>query len=298
MSKQTCAEQVRLKVDDLILSADGPLAEAKIKHISTDALRLFNYFPQKLDGKKFNFLLPAGKNKKKLRQLEENLNKQGGYSLFLTCRSAAGLLFKVGWLFIKQKNASNLCSYRGKILEIIRANHRWSPAHYFEHYDTLTGLPGRELLYSFLTDCMNNYNRYREPVTVITIDIDDFTDVNREFGLEAGDEVLKTVGKRLHKLTLSRGMVGRLGSDEFLLVLPRLQEGKKLETLLRNISYKITEPVKYQGNEISVTASMGVVELAEEDILPRELIDRSFLALERVRQNDGDSYRFFYPSEE
>jgi len=282
-------------INDLLLSPGKNLQEAEIVDISPDASRLFNYSRKQLGKKKFKQLLAPRQNNKNLRQLDEKIEQEGGYSGFLICRNQLGILFKVGWLFVKQGDGSG--RLRGKILEIIRSNHRWSFDHYFEHYDFITGLPAPELLFKFLADRLNNYARYREQLAIITLDIDNFSRLNEENGIKFADEVLRITARRLLEKVKKLGMVARTGSDEFTIISSRLTGKKKLETFLRNVLHKISDPIHYNGKDMTISCSAGVVETIDEDATPRELIDQSFFALERVREAGGDSYRYFFPTD-
>ena len=272
------------------------MPSAEIIEVSPRAARLFNYLPAELAGEKFEVLLAPKKNSKYLRRLEEKIEQQEGYSGFLICRNSLGIMFKVGWLFVSQTDSAG-GKLRGKILEIIRSNHRWSFDHYFEHYDFLTGLPARELVFKYITDCMINYDSFREEFSLITLDIDDFSQLNEEEGVEVGDEVLKRTGLRLLELSNTAGMVGRVGSDEFTVVSSRLTGEKKLATFLRNLLWKVAEPIKLDDRVVNITCSAGVVETVAETTQPGKLLEQTFFALDRVRDAGGDSYRYFFSTD-
>lgn len=119
--------------------------------------------------------------------------------------------------------------------------------------DHLTGVLNRREFERFL----ENSGEEAMPVTLFFLDLDDFKEVNDDFGHRAGDAVLATIGRRLQRVVRSADQVGRLGGDEFVVSCPHLAPEHVEPTRLR-IASVVEEPVAIEGRKLTVTASVGV----------------------------------------
>ena len=123
-------------------------------------------------------------------------------------------------------------------------------------FDTLTGLPNRRLLHDRLEQTTRRTQRINNSIAVMFIDLDDFKKVNDTYGHAVGDQLLWEVGSRLQKCIRSSDSVGRLGGDEFGIVL----EGARLPAEAAQIGERIVaamaEPVVVEGHRLTVAASI------------------------------------------
>jgi diguanylate cyclase (GGDEF)-like protein len=125
--------------------------------------------------------------------------------------------------------------------------------------DSLTGLVNSRGFYEAAAHEIDRSARYRRPVTVAYVDLDDFKAVNDRLGHARGDELLVTVGRALRKGTRSSDLVARLGGDEFVILFPETDRAaaeaalSKIQSLLRGIVAR---------RSLSVSASIGAVSYA------------------------------------
>jgi len=100
--------------------------------------------------------------------------------------------------------------------------------------DSLTGLLNRKLLEHIVKGEVDRAVRYKTPLTVVFLDVDDFKTVNDLYGHEAGDDVLKYVATQLPSMTRSSDVVARFAGDEFIIILPDtpVTEASKFATRL------------------------------------------------------------------
>ena len=92
------------------------------------------------------------------------------------------------------------------------------------YYDPLTGLPNRRLLLERLQHCLSVYNRSKQAVALLFLDLDNFKDLNDTRGHEVGDQLLKQVAQRILSCTRAGDTVARLGGDEFVILLESIGE--------------------------------------------------------------------------
>src|SRR3954447_14749657 len=129
------------------------------------------------------------------------------------------------------------------------------------HYvarDPLTGLPSRVLLHDRLTQAIAAAERRQGGVSVIFVDIDRFKAVNNTLGHDAGDEVLKQIGKRLRDCVGPTDTVARLGGDEFVLVMSEIGKAHLAAIAARQVMEKFAAPFMVDGYPVYCTASGGI----------------------------------------
>ncbi|MBI3899354.1 MAG: EAL domain-containing protein [Gammaproteobacteria bacterium] len=124
-------------------------------------------------------------------------------------------------------------------------------------YDALTGLPNRTLLMDRLQQAMILAERQRRHITVVFIDLDRFKLVNDSLGHDAGDELLRTVTRRMSAHIRKSDTLARLGGDEFILLLADVLDEAALSNLLQRFTGAISSPIILHGQEITLTCSIG-----------------------------------------
>jgi diguanylate cyclase (GGDEF)-like protein/PAS domain S-box-containing protein len=125
-------------------------------------------------------------------------------------------------------------------------------------HDALTGLPNRRMLNSRLYEVMARAYRTDRPLAVVFIDLDGFKPINDTFGHGVGDAVLATVAKRLGSAVRSRDTVGRLGGDEFLVILEEAGSRQDVARTVERISSALAEPITIGVQTMTVLPSIGV----------------------------------------
>jgi diguanylate cyclase (GGDEF)-like protein len=124
--------------------------------------------------------------------------------------------------------------------------------------DPLTGLPNRRAIEDWAARQLRGATRHGFPVWVAVGDIDNFKSINDSFGHDAGDIVLKTFADVLKKNTRASDICGRLGGDEFLLVITHV-EGEHVNTTVNRFREQFAAlSFPLQGQSVRVTASFGV----------------------------------------
>jgi diguanylate cyclase (GGDEF)-like protein len=153
-------------------------------------------------------------------------------------------------------------------------------------YDPLTGLANRSLFTSYLEVALQSAN---SPVAVFFLDLDHFKPINDKFGHEAGDFVLREVGRRLHDGGPHIDLCARLGGDEFVVVASVADEAS-LHRLCRKLIGDISAAIYYGGESLEVGASIGVALSEAGDTLP-DVLRRADKALYQAKNAGRGVYR-------
>jgi diguanylate cyclase (GGDEF)-like protein len=141
-------------------------------------------------------------------------------------------------------------------------------------YDGLTGVYNRRYLNDFLEREFSRARRHGRDLSVVFVDLDNFKDINDNFGHLAGDHVLKRVARAFGDRIRREEIVGRYGGDEFLVVIPE-SNLKDIVQFAEIIKSRIeTQDIEFDNERIHVTVSVGIAVLAEgmeryEDLLAR-----------------------------
>lgn len=126
------------------------------------------------------------------------------------------------------------------------------------HHDALTGIPSLRLCLDRLTNALTRATRENEMLAVFFIDLDGFKAINDTHGHEAGDYVLQQVAVRLSSCVRQMDTVGRLGGDEFLMILPKIKDVSILEKIGRKVVRSVNKPIHWKKENLLVSASVGI----------------------------------------
>ena len=160
------------------------------------------------------------------------------------------------------------------------------------YYDTLTGLPNRALFNDRFTLAVTTALRGQKMLALMMIDLDRFKDINDTLGHSAGDELLKGVSRRLTGLLRKGDTIARMGGDEFILLLPEMARCEDAEIVAAKILKAIQVPFVIDGNNLSVTASIGIAIYPGDGREMDVLMKNADHAMYRAKENGRNRYEF------
>jgi diguanylate cyclase (GGDEF)-like protein len=154
-------------------------------------------------------------------------------------------------------------------------------------HDELTGLPQRSILDDRMAVALARARRYGTGIAVVLVDVDGLKDVNDTFGHPVGDEVLRTLARRLSQVVRAADTVARVGGDEFIVLLDGLTGADAAVTLTHRIRNALSKaPIDTPSGPLAVTASMGVATGDGRDD-PCDLVRRADTAMYRAKAMGG-----------
>ena len=157
------------------------------------------------------------------------------------------------------------------------------------HHDALTGLPNRRLLHDRLHQATAQSARQRKKLALLLLDLDDFKRVNGRFGRAVGDKILQMMAERLGTRIRDADTVCRYGGDEFMIMLPELEDSKMAMRVADKLQKTLSEPCVIGGFEIRITVSVGTVIFPDEGGSCAELLDMADIALYHAKTVSGKS---------
>ncbi len=129
---------------------------------------------------------------------------------------------------------------------------------YMAQHDTLTGLPNRTLFADRLHKALQYAVRHQKTLALMLLDLNKFKPVNDTHGHAVGDLLLQQVAERLQHAIRSSDTVARIGGDEFIILLPQVDELQHATTVAEKIQYALAQPYDIHGLEIQIGCSIGL----------------------------------------
>ena len=160
------------------------------------------------------------------------------------------------------------------------------------NYDALTGLPNRTLLHDRLRQAVYSQRNPRN-IAVVFMDLDHFKFVNDSLGHSTGDKLLKAMGERLRSVLREGDTVGRVGGDEFVLILNDQSNEEVIFRAMQRITAKVAEPIMIDGKELYVTPSAGIALYPQDGRDVDTLLKNADAAMYRAKEHGRANFQFY-----
>lgn len=161
------------------------------------------------------------------------------------------------------------------------------------HYDALTNLPNRFLVLDRLAQQLKDAQRNNELVAVIFLDLDDFKKINDTLGHETGDKLLIEAAERLEQVVRSGDTVGRLGGDEFIIMLTNIGKAIDARPVAENLIEQFRKAFKIDERELILTASVGISIFPEDGEDASQLLRHADSAMYHAKELGRNTYSYF-----
>lgn len=161
------------------------------------------------------------------------------------------------------------------------------------HHDTLTDLPNRLLFNEHLSLALARAKRKQGKCAILFLDLDRFKLINDTLGHSNGDLLLQLVSQRLQKGLYEGDTIGRLGGDEFLILLPELTHVADAATVAEKILWLFTEPFYLDTHEVFVSPSLGISLYPSDGENIEALLKHADTAMYHAKEQGRNNYQFF-----
>ncbi|HTQ76305.1 MAG TPA: EAL domain-containing protein [Burkholderiales bacterium] len=160
-------------------------------------------------------------------------------------------------------------------------------------FDSLTGLPNRQLFHDRLLKTMAHAKRGGSPMAVLFIDLDRFKLVNDTQGHSAGDKLLQEAATRLLQCVRAGDTVGRFGGDEFGAIVTDLAKPGDAGVVAQKVLDTLTQPFKLDAHDTYVSASIGITLFPADGDNPEALVMNADTAMYRAKEQGRNTYQYF-----
>lgn len=165
------------------------------------------------------------------------------------------------------------------------------------NFDSLTGLPNRDMGMEKLRQVVEHSKRYRIMAAVMFIDLDNFKLSNDSLGHSAGDELLCHVSERLRENIRATDIVCRLGGDEFVVILSEIKYVNEVKVLADNLIAEISKPYLLQNEHDGIiSASIGITLTPDDAIDVETLLKNADTAMYHAKELGRNNSQFYTPS--
>lgn len=195
----------------------------------------------------------------------------------------------------------------GSILELVAISRDISERmraektlHYQAYHDPLTGLPNRKLFDDRLDLALAHFKRWKDrdqtrAAAVLFLDLDHFKFVNDTLGHSAGDRLIQQVATRLRAALRAEDTIARFGGDEFVILLPNLQDSDDAPRIAQKLLDVFASPISIDGQEVYTTASIGVAVYPNDGETAEALLRNADTAMYRAKERARNTFQLASP---
>jgi diguanylate cyclase (GGDEF)-like protein/PAS domain S-box-containing protein len=161
------------------------------------------------------------------------------------------------------------------------------------HYDGLTGLPNRALFTDRLQQALAKAHREKARMALLFIDLDKFKPVNDELGHHVGDLLLEEAAKRMQTCVRESDTVGRIGGDEFLVLLPVIEVAQDALLVAEKIREALIQPFSLVGLCLNISASVGIAVYPDHGENEKQLMKNADAAMYLAKEAGRNSVNLY-----
>jgi diguanylate cyclase (GGDEF)-like protein/PAS domain S-box-containing protein len=164
------------------------------------------------------------------------------------------------------------------------------------NYDTLTGLPNRNMFHDRLAQEMLKADRDKRPLALLLIDLDQFKEVNDTLGHDTGDLLLQEAGRRISDCVRHSDTVARLGGDEFTIILHELHDDSHIEDVAQKIISKLENAFQLGDEVVHISGSIGITLYPNDASDIDTLLKNADQAMYAAKNNGRNCFSYFTQS--
>lgn len=266
-------------------------AENRIVSVNPALTKITGYRPDEVIGRNPRLLASGRQSKEFYREMWQTLYETGHWEGEWWNRRRSGDEYaeQVNLNLLRNKDGSVFCYV--KIATDITEKKRQDDQIWFQaNYDTITGLPNRRLFLDRLNHEMKKCDRTGGSLAVFYLDLDNFKDINDEYGHEVGDMLLVEASRRLGSCIRSTDTVARLGGDEFAILLIDLADTSRVDAVARHVIHMLAQSFRLRNIEVSISGSIGIAIYPDDGTEINELITKADHAMYTAKRSGKNRY--------
>lgn len=164
---------------------------------------------------------------------------------------------------------------------------------FMSQHDALTGFANRILAKERTEQIIAQAKRKGNNVAILFLDLDEFKSVNDSLGHSAGDTLLKMVAMRLQECIRASDTISRQGGDEFLIILPDINEMSEIERIANKLLQEFKQSFNVSNNMIATSASIGIALYPDDGENFEQLLQSADAAMYKAKESGKNNYRFY-----
>lgn len=283
----------------LLNGIDAVVVEAKLpdyqfSYVSQEAENLLGYSISEWLKPNFwrNHIYPDDRTWME-KSLEDNIKQENSFMVDFRMVHELGHLLWVRAINNVEVDENGDTVIRGLILDIMEQKTAEDRIVYLAEHDSLTGLINRRRFQEELERSIAFTQRYKQQGALLFIDLDQFKYINDTYGHQYGDEYLLDVSRRLAKVLRKTDILGRLGGDEFGVIIPSVTE-KETETVANALLGTLNqEMIECENKLIHISASIGIAFFPTQGYVASDLLAKADAAMYTAKNKGRSQYHIF-----
>jgi diguanylate cyclase (GGDEF)-like protein/PAS domain S-box-containing protein len=240
-------------------------------------------------------LLSSGRHAKSFYQdMWKTIGQYGKWQGEIWNRRKNGEMYPE-WLSITAVSdiTGNATHYIGVFSDMTERKKNEAHIQHLSLHDPLTNLPNRLLMQERLNEALIQSQRINSHTAVLFVNLDRFRNINDTLGNELGDALLQQVAHRSQSLLRDTDTVSRLGSDEFVFILPDVDQPQDAASIARKLLTSISRPYSLAGHDFTITASIGIALSGADGNTAAELLRNADAAMSHAKEDGRNNFRFY-----
>lgn len=236
-------------------------------------------------------ILSSGRHDQEFyRAMWADILSTGGWQGEIWNKRKSGELF-AEWVSIKSvQDACMAITHYVAVFSDITERNRMQ---HLAHHDALTGLPNRTLFDDLLKQALALTKRNHRRTALMFVDLDRFKPINDELGHDVGDLLLQEVAVRLKNSIRESDVVSRVGGDEFIILLPCIEDGNNAMLVAEKIQSALARPFELAGHTLQISSSIGISIYPDQGDSEIQLIKNADIAMYHAKRNGRDNVQLY-----
>jgi diguanylate cyclase (GGDEF)-like protein len=268
-------------------------AEGKLTYISSAIAERLELEMDMLVGRQLSALFEPVEGDGRTKSLALKLGAHKSFSSFDVCSTARpqGTVLRLAGQ--PCFDGDTFIGFRGTGSDITEQYYREAETMRLAKYDSLTGLSNRHRMASLIDSTLTAFKAAKRNCAIMMLDLDKFKQVNDTLGHAAGDQLLKQVGERLNRAIERDAVIGRLGGDEFQVMLPDIDDRGELGEIAMKIIDMLRQPYSVEEGRCVIGCSVGIAIAPHDGVTRDEIVRSADLALYAAKNGGRGQFRFY-----
>lgn len=287
-------QAIESSINPIIITGDQKDG-APIVYVNPAFERITGYTHDEVMGRNCRFLQGDDRTQQDLRKVRLALDQgHEARALLRNYRKDGSLFWNELYVTpVRRRDSRDVTHFVGVLHDVTDMKRYQEQLERQANYDALTGLANRNLLRDRLDQAIAAADRYSRSAMVLFVDLDNFKLINDTLGHMIGDALLVEVARRLSDCVRLGDTVARVAGDEFVVVLSDQGNEERGHEAIAGLQRSLGEPCEIQGNEITVTASIGAAMYPYDASDPESLVRLADVAMHRAKEMGRNSYQFY-----
>lgn len=265
-----------------------------VEYVNPQFTRTTGYTATEVHGSKLTMLQSGRTSPERYRELWDTITQGGVWEGELVNKRKSGELY---WELVSISPVRNadgaITHFVGLQHDISERKQLEEQLNFLAYYDDLTQLPNRNLLTQRFAQAAAASRRDNSLLAVLSLDLSRFKLINDSLGHRMGDEVLRTIGKRLSQVARGHDTVARYGGDEFVVILADVQHPDDVSTVAQRMLDAVAQPIELEGHELRLSLHIGISLMPQDGEDLDTLLRNAATALHQASREGRNHYRFY-----